>query len=106
MSPQTEEDDMVEEIDEEDGTVSEDSRPFDGTLQFNGCQYVAVYIKSGNASGNKVENSGHIVPQVIRMFCSLFLAFLVLIRLSLSGSYNQIMMGRFLSPVTIGCPLI
>ena len=108
---------MVEEIDEEGGpaeegtvkesTVSEDGR-FDGAFQFNGCQYVAVYIKSGNASGNKVEDSGNIVPQVIRsMSCfPFFLAISVLIRSLLSGPYYQIIVGRLLSPVTIGCPPI
>jgi hypothetical protein len=76
MPPQIEEGDMVEEIDEEDdGTVSEYSRPFDGTFQFKGCQYVAVYIKSGNTSGNKVEDSGHTIPQVIRMFFFFFCFF-------------------------------
>ena len=68
MSPQSEEGDMVEDLDEEDGTLTGHSRPSDGTFQFNGCQYVSVYIKSGNASGNIVEDSGHIVPQVIRKF--------------------------------------
>ena len=56
----------VEEGAVEEGTV-EEGKEFDGTFQFNGCKYVAVYIKSGNASGNKVEDSGHIAPQVIRM---------------------------------------
>ena len=80
-TPQIEEVGKVEAIDEgegsvEEGTVEEgteeDNRPVDGTFHFNRCQYVAVYIKSGNASGNKVEDSGNNVPQIIRMSCFLF----------------------------------
>ena len=66
---------MVEEINEgkftvEEDTISEDNRS--GIFQFNGCQNVAVYIKSGNAIGNKVKDSGHIAPQVIRMSYFIF----------------------------------
>ena len=73
MAHQTEEVDVVEEIDEE-GTVKAGpvKEEFDGPFHFNRCKYVAVYIKSGNASGNKVEDCGHIVPQVIRMSCFFF----------------------------------
>ena len=93
---------MVEEINKgkftvEEDTIREDSRS--GIFQFNGCQYVAVYIKSGNTSGNKIKNSGHIVPQVIRMSCFLFSC-------KFGAHSDQIMVEPLLSPVTIGCPLI
>lgn len=81
MPQQSEDFDKVEGIDEEEVAVEEEtlSLEIDGTLQFNRCQYVAVYIKSGNSSGNKVEDSGNIVPQVIRMSSFFLLASSVLI---------------------------
>ena len=80
MSYQTEEVGMVEGIDEGEGmdegegTVDEDTviEGFDGTFHFNRCQNLTVYIKCGNASGNKVEGCGNMVSQVTRMSCFLF----------------------------------
>ena len=74
MQNQIEECGMAEEIDVESTAVEEATveegavgKEFDGRFQFNGCRYVTVYVKSGNANGNKYTNSGNIAPQVIRM---------------------------------------
>ena len=82
MQEQIDECGMAEEINEEstaleegtaeegtvEGTVEEGtvSNEFDRRFQITGCQYVTVYVESGNAIGNQYTNSGNITPQVIR----------------------------------------
>ena len=61
-----------EEINEGEATIEEGTVLTEKTFQFNAFQYVALYVKSGNTSGNKVKDSGNIIPQVIRMSCFLY----------------------------------
>ena len=62
----------TEETDEAEDVESDDDRPDNRTYYvINNCQ--AVYVKSFNAKGVKVRDSGNHVPQVTCMSCSLLL---------------------------------